>query len=163
MSTRTAIFKEQENGDFLGIYCHHDGYIDGVGATLLKHYKDPKKTQQLIDKKTPLSSLGTEPVLAEVYDRVSGKYRLVDEANCGVIDINMREQYLASSIDELQNIDYKTIDESGKVQGFTKTTHDKKEIFIPYKGSDNNGFIYVQMLNGKWKVSEFQKKFRSFK
>jgi hypothetical protein len=30
------------HGDnFKMIYCHHDGYLEGVGATLLKHYDSP--------------------------------------------------------------------------------------------------------------------------
>ena len=49
MSTRTAIFKEQENGTFKGIYCHHDGYLEGVGYTLLKHYQDPEKVKALLE------------------------------------------------------------------------------------------------------------------
>ncbi|MUN83853.1 hypothetical protein EZ054_13565 [Enterococcus faecalis] len=32
MGTRTAIFKEQADGTYQGIYCHWDGYIEGVGA-----------------------------------------------------------------------------------------------------------------------------------
>lgn len=28
MGTRTAIFKEQADGTYQGIYCHWDGYIE---------------------------------------------------------------------------------------------------------------------------------------
>ena len=39
MSTRSLIWQEQGGGSFKGIYCHHDGYPDGVGEVLVNHYK----------------------------------------------------------------------------------------------------------------------------
>ncbi|EPH71424.1 hypothetical protein D929_02206, partial [Enterococcus faecalis 02-MB-P-10] len=60
MGTRSAIFKEQKDGTFQGIYCHWDGYIEGVGAVLYEHYQDPRKTQRLINQKKALSSLGVK-------------------------------------------------------------------------------------------------------
>lgn len=47
MSTRSAIITKTESG-YSGIYCHYDGYETGVGATLLKHYRDPAKVASLI-------------------------------------------------------------------------------------------------------------------
>ena len=39
MSTRSLIWKEQQDGSYKGVYCHNDGYIeDGVGETLFKYY-----------------------------------------------------------------------------------------------------------------------------
>lgn len=35
MSTRSAIGKLNENGTVDGVYCHFDGYPDGVGQTLM--------------------------------------------------------------------------------------------------------------------------------
>ena len=52
MSTRTAIFKEQVDGTFQGIYCQSDGYIEGVGAMLYNYYQDTEKVQRLIDRKS---------------------------------------------------------------------------------------------------------------
>ncbi len=51
MGTRTAIFKEQADGTYQGIYCHWDGYIEGVGAVLYEHYQDPEKIQKVINQK----------------------------------------------------------------------------------------------------------------
>lgn len=42
------------------IYCHWDGYIEGVGKTLYKHYQDRSKVEELI-KLGSLSTLGEEP------------------------------------------------------------------------------------------------------
>lgn len=47
MSTRSYIINT-ENGKYEGIYCHHDGYPDGVGRTLLKNYNDSEKMKELV-------------------------------------------------------------------------------------------------------------------
>ena len=49
MATRSFIAQKKEDGSFEGVYCHWDGYPDGVGKTLFSHYKDPEKIQKLID------------------------------------------------------------------------------------------------------------------
>jgi len=38
MATRSFIGKVQQDGSVHGIYCHFDGYPEGVGAVLKKHY-----------------------------------------------------------------------------------------------------------------------------
>lgn len=48
MSTRCAIVELTTTGA-RGIYCHHDGYLDGVGSVLNEHYQDPAKVSALID------------------------------------------------------------------------------------------------------------------
>jgi hypothetical protein len=48
MSTHSAIVEKTATG-YRGIYCHWDGYPEGVGATLKKHYTDPVKVSALID------------------------------------------------------------------------------------------------------------------
>jgi len=57
--TRSNIGIEAKNGSIKYIYCHWDGYVNGVGATLLKYYKDPKKIKELIAL-GDISSLGKE-------------------------------------------------------------------------------------------------------
>ena len=39
MSTRCRIGIENKNGTITSIYCHHDGYLEGVGEILVNHYK----------------------------------------------------------------------------------------------------------------------------
>lgn len=58
MSTHCYIAKRNENGTYTGIYCHFDGYISGVGQTLLNHYNDANKINELI-------ALGDLEVLGE--------------------------------------------------------------------------------------------------
>lgn len=68
MSTRSAIIMKQ--GDiYVGIYCHYDGYPEGVGKVLLEHYSDPEKVARLIALGS-ISSLGerVEPLGEHSFD-----------------------------------------------------------------------------------------------
>lgn len=38
MATRSTIALELQNGKIKQVYCHWDGYLNGVGKTLLEHY-----------------------------------------------------------------------------------------------------------------------------
>lgn len=58
MSTRSFIGRKVESG-FEAIYCHFDGYLAGVGTTLLKHYTTDEKVKQLLEL-GDISSLGSE-------------------------------------------------------------------------------------------------------
>jgi hypothetical protein len=48
MATRSTIAKLNPDGTVTSIYCHWDGYPDGVGATLAEHYTDPAKLDGLL-------------------------------------------------------------------------------------------------------------------
>lgn len=48
MATRSTIAIQHADGSIDQIYSHWDGYLQGVGATLLKHYQDRDKVQDLI-------------------------------------------------------------------------------------------------------------------
>ncbi len=48
MSTRSLI-GIRENDSVRYIYCHHDGYLDGVGKMLVENYNKPDKINELID------------------------------------------------------------------------------------------------------------------
>ena len=69
MATRSRIAIENESGIVNSIYCHFDGYVDGVGKTLFNHY-DKEKLQKLIEL-GDISSLGesTEDTVAYCRDR----------------------------------------------------------------------------------------------
>ena len=58
MATRSRIAIKTED-KILSVYCHWDGYPEGVGATLKTHYQDPAKIQSLMDLGS-LSVLGSE-------------------------------------------------------------------------------------------------------
>jgi len=48
MATRSRIAIEDKEGLITSIYCHWDGYPNGVGRTLLDHFQDRKKVKELI-------------------------------------------------------------------------------------------------------------------
>ena len=48
MATRSRIAIENQDETVTSVYCHWDGYLQGVGKTLFEHY-DREKTEQLIE------------------------------------------------------------------------------------------------------------------
>ncbi len=48
MGTRSRIAIKNTDGSIKSIYCHWDGYLCGVGKTLLENYKDENKIKELI-------------------------------------------------------------------------------------------------------------------
>ena len=57
MSTRCRIGLEMPNGKVKSVYCHFDGYPEGVGETLKKHYQNPEDVEKVLEL-GDLSSLG---------------------------------------------------------------------------------------------------------
>lgn len=49
MATRCAIGFLEHDGSVHGVYCHHDGYLEGVGARLIAHYSDTYKLLELLE------------------------------------------------------------------------------------------------------------------
>jgi hypothetical protein len=49
MSTRCRIALEDELTGVYSIYCHYDGYPNGVGRILDRYYKDRNTVEKLID------------------------------------------------------------------------------------------------------------------
>lgn len=61
MSTRCLIGRKVGNNKVEHIYCHHDGYLDGVGETLKNYYT----TEDKIDKLMALGNLSALGKVAE--------------------------------------------------------------------------------------------------
>lgn len=57
MSTRSNIAIQRKDGTRTGIYCHFDGYIEGVGVTLQLAYNTAEKVEELL-KLGNISTLG---------------------------------------------------------------------------------------------------------
>lgn len=49
MSTRSDIIVHRADGKWARVYCHFDGYLEGVGQTLFEHYNDQGKAEALIE------------------------------------------------------------------------------------------------------------------
>lgn len=61
MATRSTITAKCSDGKFRSIYCHFDGYISGVGHTLLDHYTDQAKIDALVQLGS-ISSLSADHI-----------------------------------------------------------------------------------------------------
>ena len=48
MGTRCDIIVEHTNGKWKRIYCHWDGYIEGVGAMLLEYYNTQERAEEVV-------------------------------------------------------------------------------------------------------------------
>lgn len=70
MATRSAIGFLEYDGSVTGIYCHWDGYLEGVGATLAQYYTDIDKVLKLIDM-GDVSSLDKEIGVQHPFSRFS--------------------------------------------------------------------------------------------
>ena len=67
MATRSRIAIENQDGTVTSIYCHFDGYLDGVGKKLFEHY-DREKTEKLIEL-GDISALGESTLDTIAYHR----------------------------------------------------------------------------------------------
>jgi len=77
MSTRSSITVRSKDNERLSAYCHHDGYLEGVGETLLKNYNSKEKALELV-KLGDMSSLGEQIASKE------GQQHSFDNADEGV-------------------------------------------------------------------------------
>lgn len=59
MATRSTISITKADGTIQSIYCHFDGYPEGVGKVLKEHYTNVEKIEQLIELGS-ISSLDKE-------------------------------------------------------------------------------------------------------
>lgn len=152
MGTRTAVFQEQDNGEYIGIYVHYDGYIDGVGYILEEYYKDKSKIHELILNKQPLTGLGVENTI------VNGNLDdpLINEKHeCGwqrytkTSEFAEKEYFMGGSLKSIQDFNYFTYNGNDEIEGVRSNSG----LFVPYQGSDNNGYLYVQNRYGEWLVS----------
>lgn len=57
MSTRCSIAVQYPDGSVAAVYCHFDGYLDGVGERLLTYYDSRKQAEEIV-KGGGMSSLG---------------------------------------------------------------------------------------------------------
>lgn len=89
MSTRSRIGMEMPDGKIKSIYCHWDGYPEGVGKTLENSYTDPKKVEELLD-------LGDISSLGSFYDKEISK---ADWTKFDETDPAKREELIKKSAD----------------------------------------------------------------
>lgn len=154
MSTRTAIFKEVKRNEFVGIYVHSDGYLSYTGEVLNRYYKENENILDVINQKKPLSQIGSSAEIVNQYDDEEKYFEKNEErysmySKTAFIEGESEYEYFkANSWEQLKNLDYHTYNDKDEVQGYTRQNE-----FIAWRGSDNNGYIYVQDINNQWYVS----------
>ena len=72
MATRSFICKLLPDHSVIGIYCHFDGYPDGVGERLNEYYKNPLIVDQLLEL-GDISDLHENVTLTVAYHRDRGE------------------------------------------------------------------------------------------
>jgi hypothetical protein len=65
MSTRSDIIVNRADGKWARVYCHFDGYLEGVGQTLFDHYNNLGRAEELV-------APGDMSTLAERCDKPPG-------------------------------------------------------------------------------------------
>jgi len=50
MGTRSRIGIQNQNGSITSVYCHYDGYPEGVGQELIQNYTSPVEVNELLSK-----------------------------------------------------------------------------------------------------------------
>lgn len=89
MSTRSTIAMLQEDGSIKSIYCHFDGYPNGVGLRLKTHFMDPTKIEQLLSL-GDLSVLGAEIGKKQNFEKPIRGYCLFYGRDRGETDCDAR-------------------------------------------------------------------------
>lgn len=129
MGTRCYIGKLEKDGGVRAIYCHYDGYVDGVGKTL-KDFYDSGNIDQLLEL-GDLSSLGNNPISSP---------RLWSHSAESMRDLLSGEFCMAYKDRGEEDVDAKIFE----------NVDDYKKVF-----SDNIGIEYLYLLEGNdWFVSE---------
>ena len=85
MSTRSLIGIKNEDGSITDVYCHFDGYLDGVGITLVNHYDTEEKIREIFEH-GDMSSLGDDIKSCDFY-----KDRGEDGVDAGTIPADIPE------------------------------------------------------------------------
>ena len=108
MSTRSWVGKAERNGEYKFIYCHCDGYLEGVGKMLQDYYNTPEKVNALLAignvssirqtlKETAEFSFGEEAFFSREEDfphsGVEYIYVYTDEGIWKVYKVNIDEWY----------------------------------------------------------------------
>ena len=84
MATRSNIGVLQDDGTIKAIYCHWDGYPEGVGATLANHYDSHIRASELVELGDILnlkpSITATETTAnSNLKERKSRKFKNIEE------------------------------------------------------------------------------------
>lgn len=131
MSTRSRVAIVNEDGSVESIYVHFDGYKEGVGAVLKKHYVNRKKIKELLE-------LGDISVLGKEYDEELSKLSWEK--------YSLSEDEKAKHKDDLEKLDNGSYTIAYKDRGekdITKRVDDSMVEFRREIGSCGEEFTYI--------------------
>jgi hypothetical protein len=140
MGTRSRIGIELKDHSVVSVYCHWDGYPEGNGRTLVKHYQDREAVKAMIDGGS-MSSLRTRntwdcgPMLRDE----DGEY------------IRDKDGYIMSEGDRDPQPQYHS--ERGEEVEVLHSTFD--EFCKDIMGEE---YAYLYSLKGEWKCWKFEYK-----
>ena len=103
MGTRSTIGMS-EGFKVKAIYCHWDGYPEGVGATLAEHYTDAKKVRQLLELGN-ISALRQEIGEAQEFNSPKEEWTIAYGRDRGDSNISAKTDLYEELIKD-QNVDY---------------------------------------------------------
>lgn len=90
MPTRSTIAMEYDNGKVKKVYCHFDGYHDGVGKMLSLNYNNPVIIDALLSK-GKICSLGETIETTEFYNEKENDFETF--FGISVYNCSQMEQY----------------------------------------------------------------------
>jgi len=94
MGTRSTIGVRSEDGTVKAIYCHWDGYLEGVGAGLSQNYNSKTQAEELIALGGFSSLMDTlEETKAGAYNTPSDSARTFESVTDWVQNFNAGEEY----------------------------------------------------------------------
>lgn len=128
MSTRSMIVMEQEDGEYLGIYCHCDGYLTHNGAILVDHYSEREKVAKLI-------SFGDLSYLAPSVNPSIEKPHSFDKPQRGVCIFYGRDRGETST--EATVLNLRELEEDPWIEYTYVFGLDNKWKYFEYKGLDS--------------------------
>lgn len=94
MATRSTIGVRQADGKIKAVYCHWDGYPEGVGVGLVENYNSTTQAKSLI-KLGGFSSLRETlaETKAEAYGTATDSARIFDSVEDWIRNFNAGEEY----------------------------------------------------------------------
>ena len=128
MSTKSRIAMKQNDGTYKSIYCHHDGYLTGVGRTLYKNYRDPIKVELMIN-------LGDLECLKEYIYPDTSRIHNFDNPQCDVCVSYHRD----------------------RGESFNYTIFQNKDDLIEYTCKTDQEYLYI-FENDNWQVANTNSK-----
>lgn len=106
MSTRSYISYLYADGSVASIYCHFDGYVDGVGKNLLAHFQGAGKVKELI-KGGDISSIGDDGSVDSYLNRGENYYSVRPNVSENLQEAHAKAMDVASYhyvFDEVENV-----------------------------------------------------------